>query len=342
MPIPVPKLHKHTGQAFVYYKGKTTYLGKYGTPEADERYWAFRATLGKKVAEAYLISELVERYAKENQLSANEGRHTKLLKEEMGAFLRSNCDDFGPLAYREVRKRLVSKGGRCARYINSVMQTLQRIFRWGVSVQVVTITVYDALKTVQPLKNSEVSHQGNPRTAVPRDVVESTLPFLHQHVQHMVKLQLATGARPGEILAIRTDFISKDGPHGTWVCKPDQHKTSYRGKTRHLVFGSQAQEVIRKQMELFPCPVGWLFPTLDRSDREGHYMPQSYHKAIRIACQLNGIPHWSPYQLRHLRITEITRDHGLETAAAIAGHGGIQVTQGYSHEPTADQIKQAS
>jgi integrase len=342
MAIPVPKLHKATGQAYVYYQGKTRYLGKYGTKEADEKYWAWRATLGKKVAESYLIAELVERYGKENQLSANEGRHTKLLKEEMGAFLRSACDDFGPLAYREVRKALVAKGGRCARYVNSVMQTLQRMFRWGVSVQVVTISTYEALKTVPPLKNSEVKQQGKPRVAVPRHIVEATLPFMHQHVQHMVQLQLATGARPSEILSIRVEHIDKDGPNGTWVYKPDQHKTSYRGKVRHLVFGSASQEIIRKQMELFPCPDGWLFPTLDRSEREGHYMPQSYHKAIRVAAKAAGLPHWSPYQLRHLRITEITRDHGLETAAAMAGHGGLQVTQGYSHEPTADQIRQAS
>lgn len=341
MAIPTAKLHKGSGQAYCYYKGKLIYFGKYGSKSADDKYWQWRATLGKRVADDYAISELLKRYTAENELSGNGKNHVQNLLAEMGHFLTLGCDDFGPLAYREVRKILASKGNRCSQTVNANMQTLQRAFRWGVSIQVVTVATYEALKTVPPLKASEVAKQGKPRVAVPREVVEATLPFLHQHVQHMVLLQLATGARPSEILSIKIACIDRCGPRGTWVYKPDQHKTSYRGKTRHLVFGQQAQEIIRKQMELFPCPDGWLFPTLDRSEREGHYMPQSYQKAVRIGARLAGQPHWTPYQIRHLRITELTRDHGLETAAAIAGHSGTGVTLGYAHEPDMEQIRRA-
>lgn len=342
MAIPIAKLHKATGQAYLYYKGKMLYFGKYGSKAADEKYWAWRATLGKRVADDYTILELLNRYEKGDSISGNAALHLRVIRAEAQQFLKLGCDDFGPLAFREVRKIVVSKGDRCAAYVNAIMQTLQRAFRWGVSIQAVTMDTFNALKTVPPLRNKEVDHQGSPRKAVPRHVVEATLPFLNPHVQHMVILQLATGARPNEILSMRVELIDRNGPNGTWVYTPEHHKTTYRGKTRHLVFGVETQEIITKQMELFPDPDGWLFPTLDRSERTGHFMPQSYRKAVMLGAREAGQPRWSPYQLRHLRITEITRDHGLETAAMVAGHGGIQVTQGYSHQPTAEQIRHAS
>jgi hypothetical protein len=44
---PSYSLHKASGQARVKYNGKTTYLGKFGSPESHQRYASFIAQLPK-------------------------------------------------------------------------------------------------------------------------------------------------------------------------------------------------------------------------------------------------------------------------------------------------------
>ncbi len=44
-----------------------------------------------------------------------------------------------------------------------------------------------------------------------------------------------------------------------------------------------------------------------------------------------AIPFWTPYQLRHAAVTEITETHGLDVAQAVAGQRSIQVTKRYDH-----------
>lgn len=71
-------------------------------------------------------------------------------------------------------------------------------------------------------------------------------------------------------------------------------------------------------------------------------MPNGYMRAIKAGAKMAGVPPWNPYQLRHLKLTQVATDHGLDQAANIAGHGSVKITQGYTHEPTDEQIRQAS
>ena len=337
MAIPVPRLHKATGQAYVYYKGKMIYLGKYGTKKAEDGYWAWRATLGKRVAEGFKVNELIERYEKENKLFTNDKHFMAAFKRELVQFFSLPCDDFGPLALRETRKMLASTGTRTADTVNAMTRTLLRAFRWGVSVQVVTLGTWQALDTVPSLKAHEVARKGKGRGAVPQEIVDATMPHLYLHIQHAVTIQLMTGARPSEVLSIKKSRIEKTGAHGTWIYRPEHHKTEGKGKTRFLLLGPKAQAAFIEQAALHPN-TDWLFPS---DAKDGHLTPNGYKKAVEAGAKLAGVPHWTTYQLRHLRLTQITTDHGLEVAAKVAGHSGTQMTQGYSHEPDAQQFRDA-
>lgn len=46
------------------------------------------------------------------------------------------------------------------------------------------------------------------------------------------------------------------------------------------------------------------------------------------------IPHWTPYQLRHARATELVKTHGLDVARAVLGQKSLSVTQIYNHADT--------
>src|SRR6185436_6100033 len=139
-----------------------------------------------------------------------------------------------PLAFQEHRSALLSSGTRCARQVNDLMQFVQRIFRWGVSKQLVPLEVWTMLKTVERLKPHESLKQTKRRTPVPAEVVAQTLPFLSQHCGDMVRLIVATGARPGEILSLRAEEIVKgyQAREGWWYAEKGQHKTAHKSKRR--------------------------------------------------------------------------------------------------------------
>jgi integrase len=85
-----------------------------------------------------------------------------------------------------------------------------------------------------------------------------------------------------------------------------------------------------------------------RKDRDC-YDRDSYNRAIKrtiIAANKSlpdgeKIPHWTPYQLRHTAITEMTLQTSLDTARAVAGQKTIAVTQGYNHADVKIAINEA-
>ncbi len=333
-PIPYPKAHP-CGQAYLRWDGKYKYFGKYGTEEADQKYWQWRHELehGKQVDNSWHVGELFEAYEKE---------YPKLQKDKfkavnaLGAISGLKCTEYGPLTYRKHRDIVASTGTRCARHVNDLMRLVQRIFRWGVSMGKVPLEVYSRLKTVDPLKADQVKRQSKPRKPAKRADVMKTLPELADMPAAIVQLILFTGARPGEICAMKASEVSKDGPHDTWVYRPEKHKTGYHGKRKFIAFGAKGQELLSKW---WPSVGDYFFPA---SQAFGNYRTSSLMQAVEHACKRAGVPHWTPYQLRHLRLTEVAVDFGLETAAKLAGHGETGTTQGYAHQPDKTKLDEAA
>jgi integrase len=59
----------------------------------------------------------------------------------------------------------------------------------------------------------------------------------------MVEVQRLTGARPGEICAMRAGDIDCAGT--VWVYAPASHKTAHHGHKRIICIGPRAQEIIK-------------------------------------------------------------------------------------------------
>src|SRR5579872_56647 len=63
-----------------------------------------------------------------------------------------------------------------------------------------------------------------------------------RHVRGLVKFQWLTGCRPGEACRLRRCDIEMGGT--VWLYKPKKHKTAWRGKSRTVVIGPKAQELL--------------------------------------------------------------------------------------------------
>jgi integrase len=190
---------------------------------------------------------------------------------------------------------------------------------------------------------------------VPKECVRVVLPHVLPPVAAMIELQLLTGARPGELCAMRACDIDVTGD--VWLYRPARHKTSWRGKPRVVALGPQAQTIVKQF--LVAETTAYLFsparamgkraaarraarktkvqPSQTHRRKAGpkrrpgdRYTTESYAHAVYIACERAGVPRWHPNQLRHTRATEIRRQFGLEAAQVVLGHSRADVTQLYA------------
>jgi integrase len=138
----------------------------------------------------------------------------------------------------------------------------------------------------------------------------------------MVKLQLVTGARPGEVSSMTLGDIDKRGP--VWIYRPSTHKSEHKGKSRIIPLGPKAQLLLKPWLLDFPGQ--FVF----RSIHGSQITVMVYRQAISRACEKAGVDVWSPNQLRHAAATKIREQSSLDAAQVILGHSTVATTQIYA------------
>jgi len=117
--------------------------------------------------------------------------------------------EFGPLKLIDLRDHMISLDWS-RRLINQRMGRIKRMFKWAVSRQMVSPVVYQGLMTVEGLKYGRTTARENPkRKPVAESHVYAVLPYTTPVVAAMIELQLLTGLRPGEMVAIRPCDIER-------------------------------------------------------------------------------------------------------------------------------------
>ena len=130
---------------------------------------------------------------------------------------------------------MIAKGWS-RKHVNGQVARLKMVFKWGLARELVPAAVHQALTAVGGLRAGRSPvRESEPVCPVPIAVVEQTLPHLSRTVAAMVKLQLATGARPGEICGLRT--VDVDRTAEVWTCNLSEHKTAHHGHGRTLHVG---------------------------------------------------------------------------------------------------------
>jgi integrase len=163
--------------------------------------------------------------------------------------------EFGPLALRCVRQKLVDSG-LCRGVVNARVRRIRHAFRWAASQELVPVAVYQALATVAGLQRGRSGvREAKPVSPVAAAHVEAVLPVLRPEVRAMVELQRLTGMRPGEVCRLRPCDLDTSGP--VWFYAPADHKNAWRGKARTVAVGPKAQAVLAGLTP--PDPGGYYF-----------------------------------------------------------------------------------
>lgn len=256
----IPKYRKHrpTGQAVVTIGGVDFYLGPHGTKVSRVEYdrliaeWMANGRQAPgTVAAGLTMAELIRLYRQ--HVSAYYVKNGKPTSEQHDIacamrFVRLlysgiPVSDFGPLALKAVRQKMV-EDGYARTTINKSMHRIRRMFRWAVENELVRPFILQALEAVAGLlKGRTLAHETAPVESVPDAVVESTLPHLPTVVADMVRFQRLTGCRPQEVCSIRPCDVELSGE--VWKYVPAEHKMEHYGKRRTIFIGPRAQDVLR-------------------------------------------------------------------------------------------------
>jgi integrase len=259
---PAYLLHKPSGRARVRIDGKDIYLGEYGSPASREQYDDLVAEwFARDDATSYMleVEDLVllyleharEHYRKDGRLTSEFHCLKSAFRPLIEKSGRMRARDFGPRALKTVRQAMVD-AGYLRKTINSMINRIRRLFRWGVENEHVPVTVYQALCAVQGLQNGRTdAPEGELIEPVDEAIVDETLKHVSPVVGAMIQLQLLTGARPGELVTLRPCDLTM-GTDGVWTYRPERHKTAHRGRERRIYLGPEAQAVLRPYLNRAP------------------------------------------------------------------------------------------
>ena len=272
--------------------------------------------------------------------------------------------DFGPLALKTCREQFL-EAGQSRQKINQNCGRIRRMFKWGVENELVPSGVLHALQAVAGLKRGRTTASENkPVRPVPEEHIDAVLPHVPETISAMIRIQLLTGMRPGELVKLRGSELDTSGR--IWIYRPEEHKTAHHGHERAIHIGPKAQWILRPYVA--EAGEGFVFSPRRseekrnaekrrrrkspmtpshraRKPKDGrklapreHYDTGTYGRAIRRACERAGVPRWHPHQLRHNAATNIRREFGIEAARVVLGHRSALITEIYAE---IDQAKAA-
>jgi integrase len=267
--------------------------------------------------------------------------------------------EFGPVALRAVREAMV-KAGLPRGVVNARVNRVRRVFKWGSSLEMVPAAVYEALRTVAGLQAGRTeARESTGVKLVPEAHVKAVLPLLPVAVAAMVRLQLLTGMRVGEVMVMRAIDLNTSGP--VWTYRPAKHKSRHLGMARVIFLGPPGQAILKpflrtdlhaylfspraatagrnaaarakRKMPLYPFHIA--HQTRKRKPKPkrapgARYRRHSYRQAVRRARKKARVPAWTPLQLRHTAGTLIRATFRLEAAKAILGHSRVEKSQSYA------------
>jgi len=356
--IPSYRLHKGSGQAIVTLNGRDIYLGVHNTPESRQRYdkliaeWlASNRSVRPEVSSSLTVAEVVDAYweyakvyySKDGKVTKQGDRVKRSLVPLAKLYSDTPVNEFGPLALKAVQAEMVREGLN-RNSVNARIGCVKRCFKWASSEELVPVTVFESLRTVEGLKKGRTSApEPEPVLPVPQSDIDAIQEYVLPVVWQMIQVQILTGSRPGEVCTMRAEEIDRSGD--VWIYTPSDHKMSYKKRNKIIFIGPRAQKIITPLLFLG----GYLFSpkravkeyleSKSQSTRRGrtrrpgeYYHTTSYTRAIAKACKRAKVPSWYPHRLRHNAATLLVEQFGWDVARTVLGHASLDATRIYAED----------
>jgi integrase len=387
-PIPTPRNHKGSAVVDVHDGGRrrTVTLGTWGSIEASQEFERLlsRLRIGQPVAPRtpvqpptsdavdLTVAEALDRYTThiERYYVHPDGTPTGTaddIKITLGyltrLFAHLPIRELDIRGFKAVRQALIDDK-RVRTQVNRRAGQVRAFIRWCVEESLpVAPGVLERLRAVRPLSpGRDGASEGETREPADPKAVEKVLPLLPASIAAIVRLLRLTGARPSEILKLKPREIERTGD--VWTITPTRHKASWRGKSRTIYIGPEAQAVLAQWLLKTPGQDAYVFsPTRFLAEKNSersanrvtplypshakrnstkvkgsarkrppreYYVHTALSGAVWRACKAAGVTPFSPYSLRHLKAVELRERYGLEHVRAVLGHSFQSMSDHYS------------
>ena len=362
--------------AVVTLNGKDQVLGRWNSKDSKAKYdqliaeWLTAGRCSKNSADSLTVAELCVDYANrmKKRYKSADGKMSsewivvrRVLRDLRKTFGKTKAEDFKALRFKAIREEFVSQG-LSRSVVHKYCRHVVRVFKLAAENEKLSPENYRSMKAVEPLKEKDTTaHENDPIKPIDEESVDKALEHLHGIAADMVRIQLLTGMRPGEVCQLKPNCIDSSGD--IWLFKPEHHKNEHRNQPRIICIGNQAQDILRpyllrdkdsfcfdpseaveqvrrkRNLERVIPPTqgnyrGKTKPTCKPKREAGRsYTTNSYRRAIHRACDAAKIPRWSPNRLRKTAGTKIRRETGsLEVAQAVLGHKSRSTTERFYAE----------
>jgi integrase len=356
----LPKLrhHKSSNRGYVYINNQRVYLGfwpsfRLSPPAEINRSYnmfienllnkGFPKPISFKESNPKTVSDLCSLFIDSKTSSGDRNNYLIIRKYISGMFPKVKINDFGPHHLVELQKEFLAKN-LTRQGINKRINLTRRIFRWGISQNLVMPSTMEFLRSVFPIKKGSAKESKTRNPAKLPDVLK-TLNFLHPILQSMVKIQFFTGMRPCEVCRMNLSDLDTSEPKCWWY-RPLNHKTSWRGKGRAVPLTEKSIELIKNFLQKAQNNNGYLFSPKNRTkiqkNAKNFYTTSEYGKAVRYAAFKAKVNPWSPNQLRKAAAQKLLEEHGIEAAAALLGHSCSEITRRHYAKQAENKAKMAA
>ena len=248
-------------------------------------------------------------------------------------------------------------------YVNNLMKSVIRMFKWAVTEEKVPPSVPASLAALSGLRKGRDPRvrEPEPIKPVPEEHFKPVVDASSPQIATMLQVQRLAGMRPDEVTIIRPCDIDRDGD--VWVYRPDSHKLEWLDQEKEILLGPQAQGLLTPWLD-GRKPTQYLFSPREAAEANArqlekrrkepsskkvrlskkrppreHYDDRGYRQAVIRACDRAGVPQWSPGRLRHSAGTDIRRRYGAEAAQLVLGHRNLSTTEIYA-EKNREQYEQ--
>lgn len=359
MKKPPTSLKRDHNSAFVRWKGKRIYFGRWGSIESQQDFAAWLKTISShpdisSPKHQIMIAECVEKYQR-----FADGYYPKQealnVRAAMASLLKFAGEDravnFGPRLLKDFQRALATKANddgslKYARTtVNSRVDKVRRCLRWCASEELIPVDVVTALDTVPGIPSGRgMARESAKVLPVDLSEVQKTLPFLSPTVAAMVQVQYLCGMRPQDVCGMTTAGIDTSGE--TWIYRPAKHKNSHRGQNLAKGIPDAARSILEPLLRenhsepiFSPIDSKRFYGNAGKSSRRTPYSTASYGKAIASAILKASesnpkvtIAHWRPNQLRHSIATSLRERLGIEAAQDYLGHSKPDTTIIYAEQ----------
>jgi integrase len=393
--LPSYRHHRARNCGVVTIDGKDYYLGRYGTPASKQKYAALIRAWQERQQQAIppteeplrpterpTINELILAYLKHAsayyKLHHGENKEAGCIDDALKVLQECGyggepADAFRPRDLKTTRDAMIAKGWSRS-YVNAQINRLKRMFRHAVEEDLIPGTVYHALTAVKGLRRGTRGVKERPKVRpIPVNHIKAVLKKAHAMLRAMIRLAYHTGARPGEICALKPGLLDRTKAVWEYRVPADSNKTEHHGYDRTVFIGPRGQKVLAPWLQgladddfvFSPIRAEALRQAQRRAQRKNplwpshlaqqarkrsanparkkrdHYDPTSFRRAVKRLCLKAGIPAWTPNRLRHNAATRFRKRCGLETARILLGHRRMNTTEIYAEADTAEAREKA-